>query len=132
MMLTRFMLNWRELADFPKLAAALNSATLAAGLGVHAARRLSLPAFRWPAALIGAGTTIFSLMPFMLVCGSLGAGLYALPAIWLPIENIVVGKTFVVIATALGCAFVAWLLCLFLLGAPAVVVAVRRRTGSVG
>ena len=127
MTLSSLMLNWRELADFQMLAAALGSASLAAVLGVQAARQLSLPAFRWPAALIGAGSTVFSLMPSMIVCGSLGAGLYALLAIWLPIENVVVGKTFVVIATALGCAFMAWVLCLLLLGAPAIIVAIRRR-----
>ena len=105
----------------------------AAVLGVQAARRLRLPEFRWLAALMGAASTTFTLMPSMFLCGSVGAGLYALLAMWLPIESVLVGKTFVVVATAIGCALVAWLLCLLLLAAPAIFVAIRRRAeGPVG
>ena len=92
---------------------------------------MRVPEYRWAAALIGASSIVFTLMPSMFLCGSIGGGVYAVLATWLPIGNEFVGKTAVVAATALGCAFVAWVLCLFLLGAPAMILAVRRRTGGV-
>lgn len=124
------MLSWSDLADFQMLAAALSSASLAAVVGAKVARRLHVPQFGWAAALLGAGSTAFSLMPSMILFGSAGGGLYALLAMGLRIERVLIGKTFVVIATALGCALVAWLLCLVLLSAPAVIMAIRRRIGS--
>src|SRR5436190_17411342 len=124
MFLSSWIVGWSDLADAQMLAAALSSASLAAVLGVDAARRLRLPEFAWLAALVGAASTAFTLMPSMILCGTLGAGLYALPAMWLRIESDLVGQTFVVVATALGCALVAGLLCLFLLVPAAVILAI--------
>jgi hypothetical protein len=124
------MLSWSDLADFQMRTAAAGSALLAAIVGARAARRLRVPQFGWAAALVGAGSTVFSLMPSMILFGSVGGGLYALLAMVVRTESVLVGKIFVVIATALGCTLVAWVLCLVLLSFPALVAATRRRTGS--
>ena len=124
------LLNWSELVDFQMLAAAITSAMLAAFVGAKTARQLHLPQFGWAGAFLGAGSTVFSLMPSMILFGSVGAGLYALLSMGLGTQSDLIGKTCVVIATALGCAFLAWLLCLVLLSAPAVIMAIRRRNGT--
>lgn len=118
---------WSGLADGQMLAAALGAASLSAFAGVRAARRMRLSAFALPAALVGAVSTLFTLTPSMLLCGTVGAGFYALLAMWLPIDTVFVGKTVVVIATVLGCALLAWVFCLTVLSGPALLAAFRRR-----
>lgn len=125
-----WLLRWSDFADLQTLAVAISSATLAAVAGGEAARRSHVPEFGWAAALFGAATTLFSLMPSMAIFGSIGAGLYTIPAVVLGIESVLFGKISVVIATALGCSLVAWLLCLVPLSARALIIAKRRDNRS--
>ena len=126
---TSLMFNLSDLADSETLAAALVSASLSALAGAKAATQLHRPEFRWPAALVGAASIVFTMVPSMILGGSIGAGIYALLEMALQVRdgNETVGKAVVVISTALGCAFVAWILCLALLSVPAVLLAIHRR-----
>ena len=119
------LLNFADLRDPEMASAAIASALLAGAAGWFAASRLYLSgSLRIAAAGIGAASIVITCIPSMTIFGSLGAGVVAL----LVIQNVIAGKTFVVIATAVGCALVAWVGCLAIFATPAVVRAATRES----
>jgi hypothetical protein len=127
-MWSSLVLSWSDLKDPQMLSATLASALIAAVVGVRTARRFRLPQLEWPSAIVGVASIVFTLTPSMVLCGSVGGGMYALLAGALPIfSNVLIGKIVVVVATVVGCVLAAWAVCLLLLAAPAIIQAVRRR-----